>query len=179
MEQGARQPLQHAPGSDDRGRPDAGTSDRHPARQGHPADPRAGDHQVHQARANPERAAHEVLGPAHASGRPRASCPKASIRTRGPLPLVIFHGHFPQTFGGFREEPPDPNLKPEYSERFHWPATTASSRSTPISSTRNGPGPTIPRMIIIEIQHANPFYDDSYAVNSANLGPTATRSPTS
>jgi hypothetical protein len=26
-------------------------------------------------------------------------------------------------------------------------------------------------MIIIEIQHANPFYDDSYAVNSANLGP--------
>ena len=34
-------------------------------------------------------------------------------------PLVIFHGHFPQTFGGFREEPPDPNLKPDYSERFH------------------------------------------------------------
>jgi hypothetical protein len=26
-------------------------------------------------------------------------------------------------------------------------------------------------MIIVEIQHANPYYDDSYAVNSANLGP--------
>ena len=26
-------------------------------------------------------------------------------------------------------------------------------------------------MIIIEIQHANPYYDDSYAVNSENLGP--------
>ena len=26
-------------------------------------------------------------------------------------------------------------------------------------------------MLIIEIQHANPYYDDSYAVNSANLGP--------
>ena len=26
-------------------------------------------------------------------------------------------------------------------------------------------------MVIIEIQHANPYYDDSYAVNSANLGP--------
>jgi len=25
--------------------------------------------------------------------------------------------------------------------------------------------------VIIEIQHANPYYDDSYAVNSANLGP--------
>ena len=26
-------------------------------------------------------------------------------------------------------------------------------------------------MLMIEIQHANPYYDDSYAVNSANLGP--------
>mgnify|MGYP001791281602 CR=1 FL=1 len=32
-------------------------------------------------------------------------------------------------------------------------------------------GPDFPRMIIIEIQHQNPYYDDSYAVNSANLGP--------
>ena len=31
--------------------------------------------------------------------------------------------------------------------------------------------PKFPRCSIIEIQHANPFYDDSYAVNSANLGP--------
>jgi hypothetical protein len=37
-------------------------------------------------------------------------------------PLVINHGHFPRTFGGFREEPPDPDLKPEHSERFNWPA---------------------------------------------------------
>ena len=26
-------------------------------------------------------------------------------------------------------------------------------------------------MLVIQIQHANPFYDDSYAVNSANVGP--------
>ena len=26
-------------------------------------------------------------------------------------------------------------------------------------------------MIMLLIQHANPYYDDSYAVNSANLGP--------
>ena len=31
--------------------------------------------------------------------------------------------------------------------------------------------PGFPRVIIVEIQHANPYYDDSYAVNSANLGP--------
>jgi hypothetical protein len=28
----------------------------------------------------------------------------------------------------------------------------------------------LPRMLIVAIQHANPYYDDSYAVNSANLG---------
>src|SRR5262245_17130690 len=34
-------------------------------------------------------------------------------------PLVISHGHFPSTFDGFREAPPDPALKCEYNERFH------------------------------------------------------------
>jgi len=29
----------------------------------------------------------------------------------------------------------------------------------------------MPRVIIATLQHANPYYDDSYAVNSANLGP--------
>jgi pimeloyl-ACP methyl ester carboxylesterase len=28
-----------------------------------------------------------------------------------------------------------------------------------------------PRLLIVEIDHSNPYYDDSYAVNSANLGP--------
>ena len=32
-------------------------------------------------------------------------------------------------------------------------------------------GPDFPRVLLVEIQHANPYYDDSYAVNSANLGP--------
>ena len=31
--------------------------------------------------------------------------------------------------------------------------------------------PDFPRYLVVEIQHANPFYDDSYAVNSANIGP--------
>ncbi|MBT8308332.1 MAG: hypothetical protein KJN85_15440, partial [Maribacter sp.] len=33
-------------------------------------------------------------------------------------PLMVFHGHFPADFGGFRTTPPDPNMKPEYSARF-------------------------------------------------------------
>ena len=32
-------------------------------------------------------------------------------------------------------------------------------------------GKGFPRALLIEIQHATPFYDDSYAVNSANNGP--------
>jgi hypothetical protein len=33
-------------------------------------------------------------------------------------PLFIYHGHFPHTFAGFREEPPDPTLKPDFAARF-------------------------------------------------------------
>ena len=29
----------------------------------------------------------------------------------------------------------------------------------------------LPRVLIVMPQHANPYFDDSYAVNSANLGP--------
>jgi hypothetical protein len=32
-------------------------------------------------------------------------------------------------------------------------------------------GPDFPRVLLIEIQHPTPYYDDSYAVNSANNGP--------
>ncbi len=86
-------------------------------------------------------------------------------------PLLIFHGHFPLTFSGFREDPPDANLKPEYSERFHLPAYNRTQQEYAHQFFKEWTGPNYPRMIIIEIQHANPFYDDSYAVNSANLGP--------
>ena len=86
-------------------------------------------------------------------------------------PLVIFHGHFPQTFGGFREQPPDENLKPDYNERFHLPGYNRIVQDHAHRFYKEWTGPNYPRMIIIEIQHANPFYDDSYAVNSANLGP--------
>ncbi len=86
-------------------------------------------------------------------------------------PLVIFHGHFPATFGGFRETPPDPNLKPDYSERFKVQGYNRIVQEHAYQFYQDWTGPNFPRMIIIEIQHANPYYDDSYAVNSANLGP--------
>ena len=86
-------------------------------------------------------------------------------------PLAIFHGHFPADFGGFRETPPDPNLKPEYSDRFKLEGYNRIVQEQAYQFYQEWTGPNFPRMIIIEIQHANPYYDDSYAVNSANLGP--------
>jgi hypothetical protein len=86
-------------------------------------------------------------------------------------PLVIFHGHFPYTFGGFRETPPDPNLEPDYSERFHLAGYNKIQEEYAHAFYKEWTGKDFPRVIIVEIQHANPYYDDSYAVNSANLGP--------
>ena len=86
-------------------------------------------------------------------------------------PLVIFHGHFPDTISGFREEPPDPNLKPDYSDRFHLEGYNRVQQEYGYQFFKDWTSPTYPRYIVVEIQHANPYYDDSYAVNSQNLGP--------
>ena len=86
-------------------------------------------------------------------------------------PLVIFHGHFPSDFGGFREEPPDPDLPCERSERFGLDCYNRTVQEAAHQFYKDWTAPGYPRMILVEIQHANPFYDDSYAVNSANLGP--------
>ena len=86
-------------------------------------------------------------------------------------PLVIDHGHFPYTMDGFREEPPDPNLKPDFSERFNWPGYNRTQQEYAYKFNNDWTGPNFPRFLLIQIQHANPYYDDSYAVNSANLGP--------
>jgi hypothetical protein len=86
-------------------------------------------------------------------------------------PLVINHGHFPADFDGFRETPPDPDLKCEYSDRFRLDCYNRTVQEQAHQFYKDWTGPGFPRFIIIEIQHANPYYDDSYAVNSANLGP--------
>jgi hypothetical protein len=86
-------------------------------------------------------------------------------------PLIVFHGHFPYTFGGFRETPPDSNLKPDYSERFGISGYNKIGEEQAYEFYKYWIAADTPRFLIIEIQHANPYYDDSYAVNSANLGP--------
>ncbi len=86
-------------------------------------------------------------------------------------PLAVFHGHFPYDFGGWRETPPDPDLECTYSARFDWECYNRTSQEHAWQLYQDWTGPDFPRMLVIEIQHANPYYDDSYAVNSANLGP--------
>lgn len=86
-------------------------------------------------------------------------------------PLAVFHGHFPADFGGFRTTPPDPNLKPDTNDRFKITGYNKIQQQEEYDFYKQWIGPGFPRVIAVEIQHANPYYDDSYAVNSANLGP--------
>ncbi|MEW6323373.1 MAG: hypothetical protein AB1635_20065 [Acidobacteriota bacterium] len=86
-------------------------------------------------------------------------------------PLFVYHGHFPYTFTGFREEPPDPTLEPDFSTRFRLAGYNRIQQEYAHQFYKDWTGPNFPRAIVIEIQHPTPFYDDSYAVNSANQGP--------
>jgi hypothetical protein len=86
-------------------------------------------------------------------------------------PLVVYHGHFPATFTGFRETPPDPDLEPDFAPRFNLRGYNRIQQELAHQFYKDWTGPGFPRVILIEIRHPTPFYDDSYAVNSANQGP--------
>lgn len=86
-------------------------------------------------------------------------------------PLFIYHGHFAADLSNWRETPPDPNLKPDFSARFNMSGYNRIQQEYAWQLYKDWTGPNFPRAIVIEIQHATPFYDDSYAVNSANIGP--------
>jgi hypothetical protein len=87
------------------------------------------------------------------------------------FPLIIFHDHFVSGFDDFRTTPPDPDLKPDYSDRFHLAGYNRIQQQEAYRFYQQWVAPDFPRVLIAKIQHANPFYDDSYAVNSANVGP--------
>ena len=76
-------------------------------------------------------------------------------------PLLVDHGHFPHDFTGFRTTPPSADLtgfalqRAQTQFQFYQDWTTGK----------------LPRMLLLLVQHANPYYDDSYAVDSANVGP--------
>ena len=76
-------------------------------------------------------------------------------------PLLVNQGHFPYDFNGFRTTSPDASFNGFALER-------AKSAYQFYQDWTSG---KLPHMLILLIQHANPYYDDSYAVDSANVGP--------
>jgi hypothetical protein len=86
-------------------------------------------------------------------------------------PLVVNHGHFPSDLGGWRTTTPDPNVPCVYSERFRLDCYNRIEQEHAYQFYQDWSGPDFPRVLLIEIQHPTPYYDDSYAVNSASQGP--------
>src|SRR5215469_10737143 len=76
-------------------------------------------------------------------------------------PLIVNEGHFRASFTGFASHPPGPTVQGPQREvelaRYAFYQDWVAGR--------------VPRVILLEIQHPNPYFDDSYAVNSANVGP--------
>jgi hypothetical protein len=77
-------------------------------------------------------------------------------------PLVVYQDHFSPYFGlAFRTTPPDAALKGRALGR-------AQEGYQFFEDWTNG---RMPHMLIISIQNANPYYDDSYVMDSKNVGP--------
>lgn len=79
-------------------------------------------------------------------------------------PIVICHGHFRRFFRApakFRETPPDDSLSG--SER--------TIEEYAFKLCKDWTSVDFSRVLLVTIQHPNPYFDDSYAVNSANIGP--------
>ena len=78
-------------------------------------------------------------------------------------PLLVHHGHFPSSMEGdtWREAPPDPRA----------PLAQRQTQEAAYQFYKDWNGPDFPRMIHLLVQHPTPYFDDSYAVNSANNGP--------
>ena len=137
-----------------------------------PPIPTPSDTKYRPPHSHPERSADQVLGTSDVSvgdsagalGLRRASR-RALSAAAVSRPLCL------QDFDDFRTEPPDPNLKPDYSERFHISGYNRIQQEEAYKFYQQWISPNFPRYLVVKLQHANPYYDDSYAVNSANLGP--------
>ena len=80
------------------------------------------------------------------------------------FPLVVYQDHFnpgfgPQPFVTSQPKPKSPHERPDiYAYEFFQDWTSGR----------------LPRVIMVYVQNANPYYDDSYDVDSANVGPYGT-----
>ena len=77
-------------------------------------------------------------------------------------PVVFLQGHFGDEFlATLRETPPTGEIK-------GWERQAAEAAYQRYQDWTSG---RLPRMLLVITQHATPYYDDSYGVNTANMGP--------
>jgi len=79
-------------------------------------------------------------------------------------PLIVEQDHFHRDMPGvipFRTTPPGDNLK----------GGELRIAKSGYKLYQDWTAGRMPRVIVLTIQHATPYFDDSYAVNSANVGP--------
>ena len=87
-------------------------------------------------------------------------------------PLAVFEDHFNPDLAGFSTVKPDTAaMKPDTNARFRITGYNKIVAQEAYDFYKQWTGPGFPRVLVVELNHANPYYDDSYAVNSANLGP--------
>lgn len=77
------------------------------------------------------------------------------------FPIMISQDHFRGDFPGFRTQPPDRST----------PAGDATEEREAYAFYQRWIAPDFPRFLVVYIDHPNPYYDDSYGVDSPNLGP--------
>ncbi len=76
-------------------------------------------------------------------------------------PIAYYQDHFQPTFSAWRETPPDSSA----------PAPVRARQQQAYRFTQDWTSGKLPKFLIVGFQHPTPYYDDSYAVNSANNGP--------
>jgi hypothetical protein len=79
-------------------------------------------------------------------------------------PLIVEQDHFHRDLPwlvSFRTQPPGEGLKGE----------DLSAAKAGYKLYQDWTAGRVPRVIVLTIQHATPYFDDSYAVNSENVGP--------
>jgi hypothetical protein len=76
-------------------------------------------------------------------------------------PVAYYQDHFSPTFRTWRETPPDSTA----------PARVRAQQEQAYRFTQDWTSGKLPKFLIVGFQHPTPYYDDSYAVNSANNGP--------
>uniref|UniRef100_A0A8H7THZ5 Alpha/beta-hydrolase n=1 Tax=Bionectria ochroleuca TaxID=29856 RepID=A0A8H7THZ5_BIOOC len=115
-------------------------------------------HRIPQVRQDPQREAQRLLGPRHVRRRQRPPPPRLRRQQQdAPLPRHLLAG--PLARRPRRLPLSHRRLLPGVGERRHpGDNQTTSAREAP-------------RMILVTVRHEAPYYDDSYAVNTANLGP--------